>query len=196
MPDRPLALRRPALVVIDVQKGFDDADFWGQRNNPECETNIAALLARWRRQGWPVVLVRHDSSNPGSPLTPGSPGHEFQEIAEGPADLMVTKSVNSAFLGKPDLDVWLRGNDLSEVVICGITTNHCCETTARMAGNLGYETVFVIDATYTFGRVSPNGTEISADLLSEVTATNLHGEFATVVRTADLLGGGVAPHPR
>lgn len=178
-----------ALLVVDVQRAFADATSWGRRDNPDCEANIAALLAAWRAAGGPVVVVRHDSTEPGSPLRPGTPGNALQEIAEGPHDLLVAKHVNSAFLGEPDLDAWLRARDIASVVICGITTNHCCETTARMAGNLGYATTFVIDATHTFDRRGPDGELFPAELISRVTAANLDGEFATVVKTAALLSG-------
>ena len=180
-----LQLSRPALIVIDVQRGFEDAQFWGERDNPDCERNIAALIEHWRAQGWPLVYVQHDSADPDSPLAPGGAGNSFQEAVTGTPDLLVRKTVNSAFYGHPDLDDWLRAEAVDEVVICGITTNHCCETTARMAGNLGYDTYFVIDATHTFGRTAPDGSFISAEDLSRVTATNLHGEFAAVVTTSE-----------
>src|SRR5690606_121214 len=129
-----------------VQRGFDDAAFWGQRNNPACESNIETLIAVWRSRSWPVVDEQHDSENPSSPLHPSHPGHDFKDVITGEPHLLVTKSVNSSFYGTPDLDAWLKANDVEQVVICGITTNHCCETTARMAGNLGYDTYFVTDA--------------------------------------------------
>jgi nicotinamidase-related amidase len=72
-------------------------------------------------------------------------------------------------------------------VICGITTNQCCETTARMAGNLGYRTLFAVDATHAFDRRDLNGGVIPADEIVRVTAANLEGEFATVVPTAALM---------
>ncbi len=73
------------------------------------------------------------------------------------------------------------------IVVCGITTNHCCETTARVGGNLGYDVLFAIDATHTFDRTGPDGETMTADELARATATNLHGEFATVVSTEELL---------
>ncbi len=173
--------------MIDVQRGFDDARFWGERDNPACEANIETLIARWRERSWPVVFVQHDSENPASPLYPGSSGHEFKDVITGVPDLLVSKSVNSSFYGSPDLHAWLQAQSISRVVICGITTNHCCETTARMAGNLGYDVRFVIDATHTFGRTAPDGVLFAAHHLAAVTAANLHGEFATVVRTEEVL---------
>ncbi|NLS10518.1 cysteine hydrolase [Nesterenkonia sp. MY13] len=177
---------RPALLVIDVQQGFDDAEYWGQRNNPDCETHIAALIQTWQAKDLPVVFVRHDSSDPESPLHPSSPGNALRPILSGEPQLLVTKSVNSSFHGSPDLHAWLQQENISELVICGVTTNHCCETTARVGGNLGYEVYFALDATHTFDRTSPAGAVIAADTLREVTATNLHGEFATVTTTAAL----------
>lgn len=176
-----------ALVVVDVQKGFNDEDFWGRRNNPECESNIAALLTRWRETRRPVVFVRHDSENPDSPLFPASPGHAFQEVVTGEPDLQVVKSVNSSFHGDPDLHEWLQKKGISELVICGITTNHCCETTARVGGNLGYNVFFALDATYTFDRTGLDGENMPAELLAQVTAANLHGEFATVCTAREII---------
>ncbi len=175
----------PALIVVDVQQGFSDPS-WGRRDNPACEENIAALLASWRERGWPVVLVRHDSDEEGSPLAAGSPGNALQPLV-GDGDLTVAKSVNSSFHGEPSLQAWLDGEGIERIYVCGITTNHCCETTARVGGNLGYDVYFVLDATHTFDREDPWGGVVPAEELARVTATNLHGEFATVVATRDVL---------
>ncbi len=183
------ALDRTALVVVDVQQAFTDSAHWGPRNNPDCEANVAALLAAWRAAQRPVVFVRHDSDEPGSPLAPGDPGNAFKPELTGAPDLLLTKRVNSAFHGDPDLAAWLRERDLAGIAICGITTNHCCETTARVGGNLGFDVLFVLDATHTFDRAGPDGTVMSADELARATATSLHGEFATIVSTSELVGG-------
>ena len=188
VPDAELPdLDRLALLVVDVQRAFNDAGAWGPRDNPRCEDNVAALIEAWRTLGRPLVFIRHDSVEPGSPLAPGQPGNEFTDVVTGTPDLLVAKSVNSAFHGSPDLDAWLREHDLDGVVVCGITTNHCCETTARVGGNLGHTVLFALDATHTFDRAAPDGTRVRAEDLARATATSLHGEFATVVRTDQLL---------
>ena len=180
-------LGRHGLVVVDVQQGFDDP-WWGRRDNPGCDDNVRALVEHWTSQGRPLVMVQHASGNPESPLHPEAPGHALKPYLAGVApDLAVSKSVNSSFHGTPDLDAWLRQNDVPGIVVCGITTNHCCETTARVGGNLGYDVWFAVDATHTFDRRSPDGSLVTAEELARVTATNLHGEFATVTTAAQLL---------
>ncbi|GGI09447.1 hypothetical protein GCM10011354_34120 [Egicoccus halophilus] len=99
----------------------------------------------------------------------------------------MTKTVNSSFYGEPDLDTWLRERGIDAVTVCGISTNHCCETTARMAGNLGYAVRFVLDATVAFDRRGPDGEVVPAETIRRVTAANLHDEFAAVVSTAEVL---------
>ena len=176
-----------ALVVVDVQKGFDQSDYWGPRNNPACEENIAVLITAWRARGGPIVYVRHDSITPGSPFQPGTPGNALRDFVNGEPDLLVVKHVNSAFHGEPDLHAWLTERGVGSLALCGVQTNHCVETTARMAADLGYEVLFVLDATHTFDRAGPDGTVLTADELARATATSLHGEVATVVGTNDLL---------
>jgi nicotinamidase-related amidase len=188
-------LSRTALVVVDVQEGFRDVGYWasgGDRDNPACEANVGALIDAWRAAGRPLVFVRHDSDEEDSPLRPGTPGHAFQDVVTGEPDLLVSKQVHSAFHGAPDLDAWLRANGIGSLAVCGITTNHCCETTARVGGDLGYEVLFVLDATHTFDRpdVGAGGGMIRASELARATAASLHDEFATLVATADLLAGG------
>lgn len=183
-----------ALIVMDVQGGFDDRSFWGPTTNPDAEDNVARLIARWRQAGLgPVVVVRHDSRNPNSPLHPTHEGNRLKDVAAAAIDeLLVTKQVNSAFYGEPDLHAWLTQRDIRAVTICGIQTNMCVETTARMAGNLGYDTTVALDATRTFDVTTtlPDGRQIalSADELIHATAVNLHGGgFATVTTTGDIL---------
>ncbi|WP_183097624.1 cysteine hydrolase family protein [Nocardioides pelophilus] len=195
----PTAVRLPdstALVVIDAQVGFD-APSWGRRNNPHCDRNIATLVSTFVAAGRPVVYVRHESASPKSTLHPQNPGNALKPyLQEHTPDLVVTKTVHSSFHGTPDLDAWLRGRGVSAIVIAGITTNHCCETTARVGDNIGYEVWFALDATHTFDRVGPDGATMTADELSRATATNLHGQFATVVSTEQVVAAARAPAAR
>lgn len=172
-----------ALIVVDVQKGLDNAAYWGPRNNPDCENNISRLIDTWRASSQPIVYVRHDSAMESSPLRPDAPGNAFKSCITGRPDLLVTKTVNSAFYGEPNLHEWLGQRRIREIAICGITTNHCCETTARMGGNLGYRVYFIIDATHTFDGVAMDGSRIPADDIARVTGANLQGEFADVIST-------------
>lgn len=177
-----------ALILIDVQQGFDDPQ-WGSRNNPDAEENIGRLVKAWAGEDRPIVRVRHASKDPRSPLAPAAPGHAYKPVvAEIVPDLEVVKSVHSAFLGEPDLHQWLTGRGIGQVVITGIQTNMCCETTARFAGDLGYDVLFVIDATHTFVTVAADGSTVSADQHAKVTAANLDRNFARVARTVDLVG--------
>ncbi|MGN6302313.1 MAG: cysteine hydrolase family protein [Angustibacter sp.] len=176
-----------ALIVVDVQKEFDEP-YWGRRDNPDADANIAALVAAFEAAGRPVVLVQHRSDDPGEGFSPGTRGHELKDyLADVQPALRVAKTVNSAFHGTPDLHEWLTRQAITDVVICGITTNHCCDTTARVAGNLGYAMSFVLDATHTFDRAAPDGTLMTAEELSRATATNLHDEFGEVVSTQDVV---------
>lgn len=121
--------RNAALVVVDVQKGFDEAEFWGPRDNPAADWNIAALIGAWQDSCRPVVFVRHDSPKADSPLRPGTramTSREYVEERRGKGsgqELLVTRTVNSAFHCIPDLDAWFRANGITQFVRAGIQTN-------------------------------------------------------------------------
>ena len=180
---------KTALVVVDVQQGFLDESWGPTTNHPGCEINVERLLQAWAERDLPVVVVRHDSGKPDSPLHPTHPGNALiAPVAGAPADLLVTKSVNSAFYGTPDLEAWLRAAGIDQIVVCGIQTNMCVETTARMGGNLGFDVVVPLDATRTFDLSGPDGTVVPAATLMQVTATNLHGGgFARIASTDELI---------
>ena len=170
-----------ALIVVDVQRGFDDPEL-GRRDNPDAEANVAKLIDAWRRRGDPIVFVQHDWQ--GGPLERGTPGFELKEIVTGEPDLRVVKTVHSAFHGDVDLDAWLRERGAGAIAVCGIQTNACCETTARIGSDLGYDVWFVLDATHTFDTAAPDGEVVPAAAIARMTAVNLHDEFAEVVTTA------------
>ncbi|MDH6578295.1 isochorismatase family protein [Kitasatospora sp. MAP5-34] len=186
--DAPLQIAADAvLIVIDVQKGFEDYEFWGPRDNPAAEERMAEILDAWQATGRPVVMVQHKSAV--GPLMPGTPGYELKPVAAGAKwDLHITKTVNSAFYGTPDLHAWLQERGATQLVTIGIITNACNEVTARMGGNLGYDVVFPIDAMHTFDMAGPDGEVIPAAELARSTAAVLHRmRFAKVVTTEALL---------
>ncbi len=181
-----LALANAALLLIDVQQGFDDP-FWGRRNNPQAETNIVRLLQAWRFHKWPVIHVQHQSESVASPLHPSRPGYALKaDVQPLPEEVHITKQVNSAFIGTR-LEALLREQQITTLVVTGLTTNHCVETTTRMAGNLGFLTYLVSDATATFDCVGPDGKLYRAEDIHAMSMANLHGEFAQVVTTATVL---------
>ena len=181
--------KNAALIVIDVQKAFDQSLVWGTRNNPHCEENIVALCDMWQSTGRPIVCVQHTSRKMISPFASWSPSRNLKNnLMSIRFNVTIEKKVNSAFIGTPDLHSWLMERDITQVVIVGIQTNMCVETTARVAGNLGYDTSVPIDATHTFDITYKKQT-ISASELTRITAANLTaGKFAKVVLTDDIIG--------
>lgn len=179
---------RPALILIDIQKGFDDIDYWGgQRNNLDAEKNASQLLYFWREHKLPIFHVKHCSLNPNSRLSERNPGNEFKDLVL-PLDgePIIKKNVNSAFIGT-ELKDWIDRDKITQLVIVGLTTDHCVSTTARMAGNYGYETFVVSDATATFNKKGIDGQAYSAELMHQTALASLHGEFATVLTTQKIL---------
>jgi nicotinamidase-related amidase len=174
----------PALILIDIQKGFADSEYWGgQRNNPDAEFRAGELLSVWREHGFPVFHVQHCSTLPASPLHESNSGNQFHHLvipAEG--EPIIKKRVNSAFIGT-DLQSQLDNAEITTLVIAGLTTDHCISTTTRMAGNLGYETYVVAAATATFDKKGIQGQIFPAELIHQTALASLDKEFATIITT-------------
>jgi nicotinamidase-related amidase len=181
-------LSRTALIVVDVQQGFAEQDAAGRkRNNPDALDRIVELLAAFRAKGLPIFHIRHVSTDPHSVFRPERTGFQVIPAArELPGEPVINKNVNSAFIGT-DLEARLRAGGLRTVVICGATTNHCVETSTRMAGNLGFDTYLVRDAAWTYDRTGPDGDHHSAAEIHAMTLSNLNGEFATIATTTDIV---------
>tara|TARA_Y100001949_G_scaffold170356_1_gene171415 strand:+ start:225 stop:824 length:600 start_codon:yes stop_codon:yes gene_type:complete len=176
------------LILIDIQKGLDELDFYGgKRNNLDAESNCAKLLRAFRAKEYPIVFVQHDSTNPNSPLYPGQPGHSIkEEVAPSPNELVFHKNVNSAFIGT-DLQKWIHQSGVKKVVIVGLTTEHCISTSVRMSANLGFETILINDATAAFQKHLPDGTLIDAEMVHQVELANLRDEFAEIISTTEMI---------
>jgi nicotinamidase-related amidase len=178
-----------AIIIIDVQHAIDDPQWarWGPRNNPQAEDRMAQLLAAWRSTQRPIIHVRHMSREPESPYRPHQPGNDFKpSVAPLPRERVIEKSTNSAFIGTT-LEAELRGAAIDTVIIAGVITNNSVEATARMAGNLGFTTIVVSDATATFARHDFNGVLRSAEEVHAMSLANLQDEYAAIMTTAEVL---------
>lgn len=182
-----------ALVIIDMQNGMIDA---GERNNPQAERNITALLAAWREARAPVVHVRHISRSADSPFAPGQAGVEFQqEFVPLASEHVVEKNVPDALINT-GLERWLRVRGIGSLVIVGVSTNNSVEATARTAGNLGFATRVVSDATFAFAKTDFAGTPRSAEEVHAMSLANLDGEYAEIVSTGIALEAAAQVQPR
>ena len=178
--------QNPALLVVDMQLGFDDPA-WGVRNNPNAEANVAVLLAAWRTAAIPVIHVHHNSPGAAGLLRHGAPGNAPKPQAQPQGrERLYRKRVNSAFIGT-ELEGDLRWLRIETLVIVGLTTNHCISTTARMAGNLGFDAFVVADATAAFAGADLDGRVRSAEAVHNAALSDLQGEFAQVVDTATVV---------
>ena len=179
---------KTALLLIDLQKGFENIDYWGGgRNNPDAEKNAAQILKLWRKKELPLFHIQHCSTTEGSPLAPNQSGNEFLELTKPlEGETIIQKQVNSGFIGT-NLKEKLEQLDIKCLVIVGLTTDHCVSTTTRMAGNFGFKTYLVEDAVATFDKIGVNGEKFPAQLIHDTALASLHEEFAQVITMSELL---------
>ncbi|MEO6677946.1 MAG: cysteine hydrolase family protein [Pseudomonas sp.] len=175
-----------ALIIIDQQKGILHPRL-GRRNNPRAEERIFDLLAFWRRTSRPVIHVQHLSRSPESVFWPEQSGVEFQERFQPMVgELLIQKQVPDAFCAT-GLEARLRGAGIEQLLIVGVATNNSVESTARTAGNLGFEAWVAEDACFTFDKADYFGNAHCAEEVHAMSLGNLHGEYATVVNSTQIL---------
>jgi len=179
---------RTALVVVDVQAAIDDP-VWGRRGQPEMEPAIAALLACWRDRAWPVIHVRHDSTEPRSPYRPGQPGNAFKpEAAPLSGEFVLPKSVHSAFVGG-GLQDRLRREETDRLAVVGVLLENSVDATVRMGANLGYAITLPADAVASIDRVARDGRRWTAEQVHALWLSVLDGEYAEVSDSRTLIAG-------
>jgi nicotinamidase-related amidase len=183
--------RSTALLLIDVQQGVNDTQYYGgpngRRNNFHAESNIVSLLKQWRQSDRCVAFTRHDSREADSPLKLSlASGQQLEGMETIDSDIVVSKDVNSGFIGT-SLELDLRRAGVQRLVVVGFFTNVCVETTVRMAGNMGFDTYLVHDACAAMNSTGFDGTDYDPDLVHDMAIASLHGEFCTAISTSDAL---------
>lgn len=177
-----LKKQKAALILIDFQKGFDEGAYLTKnRNNKDAEKKASIILSKWRENGLPIFHIIHSSTDPNSRFHESQSGFEIKdELKPIKGEAVIKKSVHSAFIGT-DLKERLKKQGLNSLVIIGMTTNHCVSTTTRMAGDYGFETFLISDATATFDREGINGEKFSAEIIHQTALANLNNDFAKVI---------------
>jgi nicotinamidase-related amidase len=179
------------LLFIDVQVGVNVLQHWGgetgRRNNPDAEDKMRSLLKSFRDSGNQVAFTRHDSREAASPLKLSlDTGRQIDGLEIEGNDIVVTKDVNSGFIGT-SLEVQLRRAGIKRLVVAGFFTNFCVETTVRMAGNMGFDTYLVEDACATTNRVGLDGVDHEPEVVHQMAVASMHGEFCSAISTEDAL---------
>ena len=177
-----------ALLLIDVQQSFKHRPYWNEADVPAFLARTNTLVAGCAAAGVPVVQVFHTDPGPASDAF--SPASGLIRPLDGllPYDPAVTieKHRHSALAGT-GLSIWLRERGIGRVIVAGIRTEQCCETTTRHASDEGFEVDYVTEATLTWDMTTPDGNTLSAAQIKERTATVLAGRFATLCTVEEAL---------
>ena len=182
---QPVPIEQSALLVIDIQDSFKLGPRWERRNNPGFERNVDRLLQSWRAAGLPVIFFLHTDPDPG--FERDSPLVKIMDFLSPREDEPVlVKNTRNAFTST-DLQKRLDAQGIRRVVITGISTEQCCETTTRVAADLGYDVDFVTEATATFPIELPDGGELSTDEVIRRTEAVLRNRFARITQVEDLV---------
>jgi nicotinamidase-related amidase len=176
------------LLLIDIQESFRHRPYFSERDLPAYLARQNALIATCQAAGVPVVRIFH-ADGPMTPDNPFSPVSGHVRPLAGLADVTpaatFTKSRHSALVGT-GLDVWLTENGIRRLIVSGIRTEQCCETTTRHASDLGYEVDYVTEATLTFDMQHEDGSPLPAAAIQARTAAVLRDRFARIVTVAQL----------
>jgi len=191
-----------ALIVIDMQESFRARPLWATLHNPALIANVRRLVDAARERGDEVVWVLHAEAGSGGEFDPANGQVRLIDgFAPGTGEPLIVKSSHNAF-STTNLQQVLTMRGVGSVTVCGLRTEQCVETTARVASDFGYVVTFVTDATGTFpiphrdapadlsvdGLLADPRTLAAADVVAR-TEYALAGRFATVTGTDAYLGG-------
>ena len=183
-----ISLSQSALLVIDAQDSFKISPKWERRNNRRFEKNVGALIDAYRAAARPVVFFLHTDGDEGFSMD--SPHLKLMDfITPAPGEPVITKDTRNCFTST-GLGAILLEQNVRRVAITGIQMEQCCETTARVAADLGYAVDFVIDGTMTFPIANSEepGEELGVEAIEERTKYALRDRFARITTSAALAG--------
>lgn len=185
MSQTPLPIEQSVLLVVDVQDSFKLGSRWERRGNPKFEENLDRLLQTYRAAGLPVIFVLHNDPDPG--FEPGNPLVRLMDFLKpAPGEPTIVKNTRNSFTST-NLQDLLAERGAKRIVVTGISTEQCCETTTRVAADLGYDVDFVTEATQTFPINNPEtGEVLTPDEIFRRTEFVLRGRFARIA-TVDRL---------
>jgi nicotinamidase-related amidase len=186
MSHREVPIERSALLVIDIQDSFKATPRWERRSSPRFEENVDRLIRSWRAAGLPVIFVLH--TDPDLHFETTSLFFKLMDfLSPAPGEPVLVKNTRNAFTST-NLQELLRAKGVERLVITGIQTEQCCETTTRLAADLGYDVDFVTEATMTFPIPNPaTGEELSTDEILRRTEFVLRGRFARIATVGGLV---------
>ena len=176
-----------ALLVIDIQDSFKVGDRWTTRNNPDFEENVKRLIDGFRKAKQPIFYFLDNDDD--EHFNPRSPHYRLMDFLDPRADEPVIHKYSRNCFTTTQLQQLLFRKGVTKVTITGIKTEQCCETTARVASDLGFDVDFVTEATMTFPIAGGSAAErtLSADEISERTEYALRNRFATIKSVEDVL---------
>ena len=178
-------MTQTALLLIDVQQSFVHRPYWSTADVPAFLDRTNALVAGAAAHGVPIVRILHVEDD--GPFSIAS-GHVRPLDGLMPFDAAAAfeKRRHSALVGT-GLPIWLHQRGIGRLIVAGIRTEQCCETTARHASDEGWAVDYVTEATLTFDMTTPSGERLSAAQIRERTATVLAGRFATLCSVSEAL---------
>lgn len=179
-----MSAKDTALIVIDAQESFRQAPYWDTAELPAYVEKQQALIDGARAAGLPIVQVFHVDGDGSFTLASGFV-RTLAELSITP-DVTFHKGVHSALVDT-GLEAWLRENGITKVIISGIRTEQCCETTTRHATDLGFDVDYVTEATLTFPMTHADGTRFSANDIKKRTELVLAKRFARIATVAEAL---------
>lgn len=179
-----------ALVVVDAQESFRHRPYFTSRDFPAFVSRLQTLIDGAKARGIPIVQVFHVEDSGAFSLESGFI-RTLEEISVDP-DVVFHKRSHSALVGS-GLDVWLVQHGIRKLIVSGIRTEQCCETTTRHASDLGYAVDYVTEATLTFPIVDRHGRTWGTEELKARTELVLDGRFARIATVEEALAGAAVP---